>query len=736
MTGSEIQPMTNINHTTQAITDTLEQNYMPYAMSVIVSRAIPEIDGFKPSHRKLLFTMYKMSLLNGNRTKSANVVGQTMKLNPHGDAAIYETMVRLTRGNGALLHPWIDSKGNFGRIYSREMQYAASRYTEVRLDPSCETLFQGLDKDAIDFVDNYDGTMKEPRLLPAMFPTILVNSNQGIAVGMASNICSFNLKEVCQTTINLINDHSTDLFAAMPAPDFSTGAEIIYDESVMRNIYETGRGSIRLRSTYKVDKKNGFIEILEIPYPTSVEAIIDDIANLIKLGKIKEINDVRDETDLDGLKITIDYKKSTDPDTLMQKLFKMTSLQSNFSCNFNILIDGTPRVMGVRQIIDEWIVWRRDCLKREIGFDKAKKSDKLHLLEGLQKMLLDIDRAIKIIRETEKESDVIQNLMDGFAIDKIQAEYIAEIKLRQLNRQYIIQRTSEIDDLSKEIQELEATLASNRRIDKLIIKQLESIMKKYGRDRKTRLVDSDDVETISDHQLIEDYRLKIFLTEHGYIKKLPLTSLRSAGDIKTKDDDNIVQEIDGKNKSDLLLFTDQGTVYKLKIYELKDHKPSDLGEFTPNLLGLEENEHVVAVHITDTYEGQLLAGFASGKIVKLPLNSYETKTNRRKLINAYSTKSPLVAVHVINEDQDFVVMSNIRKALVFNSSQIPLKTTRLSQGVQVLISKKGSVMTIFKRLSESNIENDGYYRTRKIPAVGTYIKEDTLADRQLGLEGI
>lgn len=722
--------------TKQPITDTLEQNYMPYAMSVIVSRAIPEIDGFKPSHRKLLYTMYKMGLLNGNRTKSANVVGQTMKLNPHGDAAIYETMVRLTRGNGALLHPWVDSKGNFGRTYSRDMQYAASRYTEVRLDASSETLFMGLDKNSVDFIDNYDGTLKEPRLLPAVFPTVLVNSNQGIAVGMASNICSFNLSEVCQATIDLLQDSETDLLSIMPAPDFSTGAEIIYNATEMRKIYESGRGSIKLRSAYRVDKKNGHIEILEIPYSTTVEAIIDDITSLVKAGKIREINDIRDETDLDGLKLTIDYKRNVDPDSLMQKLFKMTSLQSNFPCNFNILIDGHPRVLGVGQILKEWISWRRKCLVRELTYDLDRKNERLHLLRGLESILLDIDKAIKIIRETEKEADVLANLMAGFDIDKLQAEYVAEIRLRQLNRQYILQRIADIEKLTKEITGLEATLGSSKKQDKLIIAQLEDVRKKYGRPRLTRLIDEHKVEFISDEEMIEDYRLKLFLTEHGYLKKLSLASLRSAGDLKKKEEDIIVQELEGKNKSDLLLFSDRGTVYKLKVHELKDHKPSELGEYTPNLLELEDDEKIVYIHNTEDYSGWLLVGFASGKIVKLPINSYETKTNRKKLINAYSTVSPLVAIHAINDDEDFVVVSNIRKALVFNSAQVPVKSTRSSQGVQVLLSKKGSYMTQFKRLSDSNIEQDKYYRNKNIPAVGFYIKENTLADRQLGLDGI
>jgi DNA gyrase subunit A len=720
----------------QLITETLEKNFMPYAMSVIVSRAIPEIDGFKPSHRKLLYTMFKMGLLTGARTKSANVVGQTMKLNPHGDLAIYDTLVRLTRGNGALLHPYIDSKGNFGRQYSRDMQCAAARYTEVRLDKICEEIFHGLERNSVDFADNYDGTMQEPQLLPASFPAILVNSNQGIAVGMASNICSFNLNEVCLATIAYIRDPGVNILGLMPAPDFSTGAEVIYNPHEMEQIYATGRGSIRLRATYRVDKKNGFIEITEIPYPTTVEAIIDEVTNLVKQGRIKDINDVRDETDLEGLKLTIDYKRSSDPDALMQKLFRLTSLQTPFSCNFNILINGTPRVLGVKAILGEWTSWRRTCIRREIVFDLDKKQEKLHLLQGLEKILLDIDKAIRIIRGTEKETDVIPNLMQGFGIDALQAEFVAEIRLRQLNRQYILQRTAEITSLEDEIAELQSTLESKEKIDRLMIRTLEAVSKKYGRERLTRLVHEDDVDELADHQLIDDFRLRLFLTSHGYLKKIALTSLRSAGELKTKEDDQIVQELEGKNKSDLLLFSDKGNCYKMKCFEIKDHKPSDLGEYTPNLLSLGEGEKIVFIHLTEDYTGHLLFGFSNGKAAKVPLNVYETKTNRRKLINAYSESSPLVAVHHLAEDEEFVVMSNIRKALVFNSKDIPVKTTRTAQGVQVLLSKKGSTMVIFKRLRDSNIAEPQYYRNRTIPAVGSYIKESTLIDRQLGLDGL
>jgi DNA gyrase subunit A len=719
----------------QPITETLEKNYMPYAMSVIVSRAIPEIDGFKPSHRKLLYTMYKMGLLTGGRTKSANVVGQTMKLNPHGDQAIYETLVRLSRGNGALLHPYIDSKGNFGKQYSRDMQYAAARYTEVRLDKICEEIFRGLDKNSVDFVDNYDGTLQEPELLPASFPAILVNSNQGIAVGMASNICSFNLNEVCLATIAYIRDPGVNLLAVMPAPDFATGAEVIYNPREMEQIYHTGRGSIRLRAVYRTDKKNGLIEIVEIPYITTVEAIIDEITNMVKLGKIKDINDIRDETDLEGLKLTLECKKTADLDSLMQKLFHMTSLQSAFQCNFNILINGTPRTLGVKAILGEWLAWRRACIRREIVFDLDRKTERLHLLRGLEKILLDIDKAIRIIRATENEADVVPRLMQGFGIDAPQAEFVAEIRLRQLNRQYILERTADIDNLLKDIDELNATLENKERIDRLIIRNLEAVSKKFGRERQTRLVHEDDVGEMEEHELIDDFRLRLFLTGHGYLKKIALTSLRSAGELKTKEDDQIIQELEGKNKSDLLLFSDQGNVYKMKCFEIKDHKPSDLGEFTPNLLSLSEGEKIVFIHLTEDYAGNLLFGFASGKVAKIPLKEYETKTNRRKLVKAYSLAAPLISMYYLAEDEDFVVLSNIRKALVFNSQVVPLMTTRNSQGVQVLLSKKGSKMTQFKRLRETGIVDAQYYRNRNIPAVGTYIKEKTLVDRQLGLDG-
>jgi DNA gyrase subunit A len=720
----------------EAITFTLENNYMPYAMSVIVSRAIPEIDGFKPSHRKLLYTMYKMGLLGSTRTKSANVVGQTMKLNPHGDQAIYETMVRLTRGNDSLLHPYVDSKGNFGKVYSRDMQYAAARYTEVRLDQLCQEIFSGLDKDSVDMIDNYDGTMKEPVLLPATFPSILVNSNQGIAVGMASMICSFNLREVCAATVAYIRDPGCDIKAYLPAPDFSTGAELIVHPQELDQIYKTGRGSFRLRAIYQVDKKNGFLEVTQIPYTTTVEAIIDDISNLVKTGKIKEINDVRDETDLEGLKLTIDYKRTADPDALMQKLFRLTPLENTFPCNFNILVNGTPRVMGIRSILGEWHAWRRSCLRREIAFELARKQDRLHLLQGLELILMDIDKAIRIIRETELESEVIVNLMHGFSIDSVQAEYVAEIRLRQLNRQYLLQRIADIKTLKKEIAELIELLGDQEKVDQRIIEQLQAVAKKFGADRRTRLIHTDDVERIADHELIEDFKLRIFLTEHGYVKKIPLTSLRSAGDLKTKEDDQIIQDLEGKNKMDLLFFTNQGNVYKMKVFEIKDHKPSDFGEFTPNLLSLDEGERVIFVHLTEDYSGQFLFGFQNGKAVRITCDVYETKTNRRKLVNAFSTHSPLTAIYHLTAPDDFVALSSIKKALVFNSELVPLKATRSTQGVQIMLAKKSSIMVSLKRLSETAIKEPNYYRNKVMPAVGSYLKESMLENRQVGLDGI
>ncbi|ADU74971.1 DNA gyrase subunit A [Acetivibrio thermocellus AD2] len=726
--------MSTNNLIEQRIVDTLEKNYMPYAMSVIVSRAIPEIDGLKPSHRKLLYTMYKMGLLTGEKTKSANVVGQTMKLNPHGDMAIYETLVRLTRGNGALLLPYVDSKGNFGKHYSRDMKYAAPRYTEVKLDKICEELFKDIDKDTVDFVDNYDGTMKEPKLLPATFPTILVNANHGIAVGMASSICSFNLVEVCNAAVEFIKDENTDLVGILKAPDFPTGGQLIYNEREMREIYEKGRGTFKLRAKYRYDKANSCIEIYEIPYTTTVEAIIDSIADLVKSNKIRDISDVRDETDLNGLKIALDIKRNADPDTLMNKLYKLTPLEDSFSCNFNILINGRPMVMGVRGILKEWVNFRMDCIKRQTLYDIDKKTQKLHILLGLEKILLDIDKAIKIIRNTEEEAMVVPNLMEGFGIDQAQAEFVAEIKLRNLNKEYILKRVSEIESLKKEIAELNELYGSEKKIKKLIIKQLEEIAKKYGQPRRTEIVMEEHIEEITHEHLIEDYNLKLFLTKQNYLKKIPLTSLRTSPEHKLKEGDFIVQELETHNKADLLLFSNRQNVYKMKIYEIEDCKASSLGEFLSNVLSLEEGEEIIHMVATDDYKGYMIFGFENGKVAKIVLESYATKTNRKKLANAYNGLSRLVYIGHILEDEELVAFSSLNKVLIFNTSNINPKTTRDSQGVQVLKSKKGSVMTHIKKISEVSFTDPDYYRTKNIPAIGCYLKDEDVEDNQIKLE--
>lgn len=713
----------------QRIVDTLEKNYMPYAMSVIVSRAIPEIDGFKPAHRKLLYTMFKMGLLTGNRTKSANVVGQTMKLNPHGDMAIYETLVRLTKGNDALLHHYIDSKGNFGKVYSRDMAFAAPRYTEVKLDKICEELFRDLDKNTVDFIDNYDGSMKEPVLLPTTFPNILVNANQGIAVGMASSICSFNLKEICDATVQYIQNENVDLTAFIKAPDFSTGGQLIYNEKDIADIYNTGKGSFKLRAKYRFDKKNSCIEIYEIPYSTTVEAIIDAIVDLVKDGRIKDIVDVRDETDLDGLKITLDIRKSAEPDVLMNKLFKLTPLEDTFSCNFNILINGSPRLIGIKPLLGHWVTYRITCVKRQIMFDIERKSEKLHLLLGLRKILLDIDKAIKIIRETEQDEYVIPNLMKGFEIDRPQADYIAEIKLRNLNKEYILNRVSEVDTLQKEIEELKGIYESEAKIKKIIIKQLNEVSKKYGQPRKTEIVHDETIEEITTEHLIEDYNLKLFLTEQNYLKKIPLVSLRANPEHKIKDDDRIVQEIETHNKADLLLFSNKETVYKVKIYEINDCKASSLGEYLSNMLELEADEKIIYMTATDNYKGFMLFSYENGKVAKIDLNSYSTKTNRKKLANAYSGLAPLINVMYLDDDVELVAYSSIKKVLIFNTSAIAPKTTRDSQGVQVLKAKKGSSMIAIKNINEVNFKDLDYYRTKNIPAIGCYLKEE---DKEAG----
>lgn len=722
------------NYTEQPIVNTLKTNYMPYAMSVIVSRAIPEIDGLKPSHRKLLYTMYKMGLLKGGKTKSANVVGQTMKLNPHGDSAIYETLVRLTTGNMALLHPFVESKGNFGRVYSRDMKYAAPRYTEVKLAEIAETLFRDIDKETVDFIDNYDGTMKEPVLLPAAFPNILVNPNQGIAVGMASNICSFNLREVCEAAIAYIQNDNVDLMAYLKAPDFSTGGQILVNPEELSKIYRTGRGSFRIRARYRFDRKNSCIEIYEIPYTTTSEAIIESIAGIIKSGKIKDITDVRDETDLDGLTIAVDIRRSADPDEIMNKLFRLTTLQDSFSCNFNLLVGQKPMVLGIDGILDHWIQFRMECIRRQCQFDIRKKTQRLHLLTGLAKILLDIDKAIAIIRSSEKDALVIPNLMKGFQIDKEQAEFIAEIKLRNLNKEYILKQTSDIEKLRSEIEDLKDIVAHDARVLEIICRELREISETYGTDRRSEIVFEDEVEHITEEKLIEDYNVRLFLTREGYIKKIPLVSLRSSGDHKLKEEDAIIMETEARNKAELLLFSSKAVVYKMKVHELSDSKASMLGDYLPNILGLEPDERILFMQPTDDYAGYMLFAFENGKMAKIPLESYATKLNRKKLANAYSQLSPLVSVHYLAEDQDFAALSSIDKLLVFHTSEINPKTTRDSQGVQVLKSKKGSTLVWVRPLNELALTDPEYYRA-KVPAIGCYLKNEDKEDGQINLFG-
>ena len=716
----------------QQITDTLEQNYMPYAMSVIISRAIPEIDGFKPSHRKLLYTMYKMGLLTGGRTKSANVVGQTMRLNPHGDSAIYETMVRLTEGNGALLLPLVDSKGNFGRQYSRDMAYAAARYTEVKLAKICSEIFRDMDKDTIDFVDNYDGTMKEPVLLPTTFPNILANPNQGIAVGMASNICSFNLRELCDATIAVMKDPEADLLDIMPAPDFPLGAELIYNRDEMREIYKTGRGSFKLRAKYEYDRKQNCIDIKEIPYTTTVEAIVEKIVDLVKAGKIKEISDIRDETDKMGLKLTIDLKRGSNPDKLMAKLFKMTPLQDSFGCNFNILVEGSPMVLGVNDILCEWLRFRRSCVLRGVAYDIQRKSEKLHLLEGLALILLDIDKAIKIVRETEDDNMVVPNLMKGFGIDEVQAEYVAEIKLRNLNKDYILKRTDEIEKLKAEIADLEAISKSKARVNKIIEKQLKEAAKKYGSDRRTQLICDDELaEYDTEEQTFEDYSVRIFRTAHNYIKKISLVSLRTSGEQRLKDDDRIIQEEETTNRSELLIFTAGGEVYKIHAGDIPDGKASQLGEYIPNLLGMTEKDDIAGMIISGDYSGHVLFCFENGKCAKIPLKSYETKSNRRKLTGAFSVKSPLVSMLYLKTDTDIVLKSSADKALAVNTDKIPEKTTRSSQGVNVMTLRRNAVIKEVTEAKDSGLLTTSGYGCRNIPAAGALIKDEDKGIEQI-----
>lgn len=718
----------------QPICDTLELNYMPYAMSVIVSRAIPEIDGFKPSHRKLLYTMYKMGLLNGGRTKSANIVGQTMRLNPHGDAAIYETMVRLARGYEALLHPFVDSKGNFGKVYSRDMAYAASRYTEAKLDPICQELFRDIDADTVDFIDNYDNSMLEPTLLPTTFPNVLVSANMGIAVGMASNICGFNLREVCQTAIARIKNPECDLLETLPAPDFPTGGEILYDPKEMRQIYETGRGSFRVRAKWRYVKEGNLIEIYEIPYTTATEPIIDKVSELIKAGKIREIADMRDETDLNGLKLTIDLKRGVDPDKLMQKLFRSTPLMDSFSCNFNILIEGMPKVLGVGEILEEWTAWRSQCVRRRVYFQLQKKKDKLHLLQGLGKILLDIDKAIAIIRETEQEQDVVPNLMSGFGIDEIQAEYVAEIKLRNINKEYILKRIQETASLEAEIEDLQKTLDSEARIRKLIVSELEQVSKKFGTDRKTTLIHESDVPAADEEDETPDYPVHLFLSREGYFKKITPQSLRMSGEQKFKEGDGLLAAYETTNRAELLVFTDKCQVYKAKCAEFEDSKASVLGDYLPAKLSMDEGETVVAVCLPGDYSGNILFVYENGKVAKIAASSYDTKTNRRRLTGAYCDKSPLKAVRMLTEEEELVLYSTEGRALVFSTEQLAPKTTRSSQGVAVLTLKRKHVLDRAVPLAESPIQNVSRYRTRSLPATGALLREEDTGETQISME--
>ena len=717
----------------QPITETLETNYMPYAMSVIVSRAIPEIDGFKPSHRKLLYTMFKMGLLTGGRTKSANIVGQTMKLNPHGDAAIYETMVRLSAGYQELLMPFVDSKGNFGKVYSRDMSYAASRYTEAKLSGICSEVFRDIDKDTVDFVDNYDGSMKEPCLLPTAFPNVLVSANMGIAVGMASQICGFNLGEVCETTINYLRDPEHDLLSTMPAPDFPTGGEIVYDRAAMENIYRTGRGSFKVRSRWRYLPKENIIEIYEIPYTTTSEAIIDKVAELIKAGKVREINDMRDETDLSGLKLAIDLKRGVDPDKLMQKLFKLTTLQDAFPCNFNILVGGNPRVMGVGEILEEWTAWRMDCVRRRVYFDLAKKKDKLHLLKGLERILLDIDKAIAIIRETELEADVVPNLMMGFGIDQIQAEYVAEIKLRNINREYILKRTDETSDLEQQIEELEGILNNRRKIKGIIIDELKQILKKFPSPRKTGIVYADEIEEFDEEQQIEDYSVTLFLSQEGYFKKITAQSLRMSSEQKYKEGDGLRVSFEASNRGELLFLTDRQQIYKARVSDFEDCKASVLGVYLPTRLQMDEGENIISMIDPGDYSRNLLLIFENGKAARIDMAAYETKTNRRKLVNAYSDKSPVVAVMVIGEEMDVACYSSDDRVLVFNTAQLQVKTSRSTQGVAVMTLKAKRSLVKALPVKDCAITNLARYRVKNLPGAGALLKSEDRVEQQLSL---
>ena len=720
--------------TEQAISETLELNYMPYAMSVIVSRAIPEIDGFKPSHRKLLYTMYKMGLLTGGRTKSANIVGQTMRLNPHGDAAIYETMVRLAKGNETLLHPFVDSKGNFGKVYSRDMAYAAARYTEAKLDPICAEVFKDIDSDTVDMVDNYDATMKEPALLPTTFPNVLVSANQGIAVGMASNICSFNLREVCDTAIALMKNPDHDILETLPGPDFSTGGELLFDEAATREIYATGRGSFRLRAKWRYVKDGNLIEITEIPYTTATEVIMDKVAELIKAGKIKEISDMRDETDLGGLKLTIDLKRGVDPEKLMQKLFRLTPLQDSFPCNFNILIAGMPRVMGVGEILDEWTAWRTDCVKRRIFFQVQKKEDRLHLLKGLERILLDIDKAISIIRETELESEVVPNLMIGFGIDEIQANYVAEIKLRNINKEYILKQTRAIDDLEGEIADLRDTLNSPRKLKNVIIKELQAVADKFGQPRRTEILYDAQEAAPEEEDDVPDYGVTVFVSKEGYLKKMTAQSLRMSGEQKFKEGDSLSFSQETTNRAEFLVFTDRYQCYKSRLSDFDDGKASQLGDYLPQKLGFEAGENLVALVFCGDYKGFVLFFFENGKAAKVPLSAYETKTNRKKLTGAYSDRSPLIKVVALDTDEQMAVYSTDGRAAIFSTAQLLPKTTRNTQGVAVMTLKKKATLRDAVLLSQSGIVNESRYRTKTIPSAGALLKEEDSAEKQQTFE--
>ena len=719
----------------QPICDTLELNYMPYAMSVIVSRSIPEIDGFKPSHRKLLYTMYKMGLLTGSKTKSANIVGQTMRLNPHGDAAIYETMVRLSRGNGALLHPFVDSKGNFGKIFSRDMAYAASRYTEAKLDGICQELFRDIDCDAVDFVDNYDASTKEPTLLPTTFPNILVSANMGIAVGMASNICGFNLREVCQAAIALIRDPEANLLEIMPAPDFSTGGEILYNPVEMENIYRTGRGSIRIRGKWRYVREGNLIEIYEIPYTTTTEAIIDKVAELVKSGKIREITDMRDETDLSGLKLAIDLKRGVDPEKLMQKLYRQTPLMDTFGCNFNILIAGSPQVLGVQDILQEWTAWRTDCVRRRIYHELQKKTDKLHLLKGLGKILLDIDKAISIIRETETDSEVVPNLMIGFGIDQVQAEFVAEIKLRNINKEHILRRLEETKKLEEEIADLQDILKKDRRVKDIIIKELQAVADKYGQDRKTTLVYENQTVLEEEKEEIPDYPVSIFVSREGYFKKITPQSLRMSGEQKFKEGDSLHFSCETTNRAELLVFTNKQQVYKTRCDEFEDGKASLLGDYLPAKLQMEDGETVMAVCLPGEYRGSFLFVFENGKAAKVEAAAYATKSNRRKLTGAYSDKSPLKAIlHLPEGDQQVAVYTREERALIFSTAQLAVKTTRSTQGVAVLSLKKKDAVEGAQLLEASSITNPSRYRVRSIPGAGAVLRQEDRGEKQMTMD--